>query len=57
MIYRTIFILLLSMHINTDDYSEQRGMTKLLGHDTYLRCSNYLSNPKAKTRTNWNCHT
>jgi kynurenine formamidase len=43
-----IFIVISSV-LNANDYSDQRGMTKLLGPDTYLRCANYLSDPKAKT--------
>ena len=33
---------------DTNIYSDERGMTKLLGPETYLRCSNFLSDPKAK---------
>ena len=45
-------LLLLSMtsySSDHDDFSDERGMTKLLGPDTYLRCANFLSNPKSST--------
>ena len=50
MINKIIFgyLILVSLVI-ADDYTSQRGMTNLLGVDTNLRCSQQMSNPKAKT--------
>ena len=50
-----IFPLILSTLLFASDLKQdksldsQRGMTKLLGPETYLRCSNFLADPKAKT--------
>ena len=41
--------LILVTSVIADDYTSQRGMTNLLGIDTNLRCSQQMSNPKAKT--------
>ena len=50
MINKIIFgYLILVTSVIADDYSSQRGMTNLLGVDTNLRCSQQMSNPKAKT--------
>ena len=53
MIYKilipALFMSVISYASDYDDYSDERGMTKLLGPDTYLRCANFLSNPKSKT--------
>ena len=53
MIYKilipALFMSIISYASDYDDYSSERGMTKLLGPDTYLRCANFLSNPKSKT--------
>jgi hypothetical protein len=53
MIYKILLTLLLlsmmSYASDQSDYSDERGMTKLLGPETYLRCSNFLADPKAKT--------
>ena len=53
MIYKilipALFMSIISYASDYDDYSDERGMTKLLGPDTYLRCANFLSNPKSKT--------
>ena len=43
-----LIFIVISNILHADDYSDQRGMTNLLGPDTYLRCANYLSNPEAK---------
>ena len=52
MIYKILLTLLLlsmmSYASDQSDYSNERGMTKLLGPETYLRCSNFLADPKAK---------
>ena len=40
--------LILFPFISADSYEDQRGMTNLLGTDTYLRCSKEMSNPKSK---------
>ncbi len=50
MINKIIFgYLILVISVIADDYTSQRGMTNLLGIDTNLRCSQQMSNPKAKT--------
>tara|TARA_X000000368_G_scaffold384322_1_gene342844 strand:+ start:300 stop:1316 length:1017 start_codon:yes stop_codon:yes gene_type:complete len=50
MINKIIFgYLILVTSVIADDYTSQRGMTNLLGVDTNLRCSQQMSNPKAKT--------
>ena len=50
MINKIIFgYLILVTLVIADDYTSQRGMTNLLGVDTNLRCSQQMSNPKAKT--------
>ena len=50
MINKIIFgSLILVTSVIADDYTSQRGMTNLLGVDTNLRCSQQMSNPKAKT--------
>ena len=50
MINKIIFgYLILVTSAIADDYTSQRGMTNLLGVDTNLRCSQQMSNPKAKT--------
>ena len=50
MINKIIFgYLILVTSVIADDYTCQRGMTNLLGVDTNLRCSQQMSNPKAKT--------
>ena len=43
-----VFVLAATV-VTADDYISQRGMTNLLGVDTNLRCSQQMSNPKAKT--------
>ena len=49
MINKIIFgYLILVTSVIADDYTSQRGMTNLLGVDTNLRCSQQMSNPKAK---------
>ena len=40
---------MLTSYISANDLSSQRGMTNLLGNDTWKRCSNQLSNPLAKS--------
>ena len=40
--------LILFPFISADSYEDQRGMTNLLGTDTYLRCSKEMSDPKSK---------
>ena len=42
------FSLLLFPFVSADTYEDQRGMTNLLGTDTYLRCSKEMSDPKSK---------
>ena len=53
MIYKILLTLLLlsmmSYASDQSDYSDERGMTKLLGPETYLRCSNFLADPRSKT--------
>ena len=50
MINKIIFgYLILVTLVIADDYTSQRGMTNLLGVETNLRCSQKMSNPKAKT--------
>ena len=50
MINKIIFgYLILVTLVIADDYTSERGMTNLLGVDTNLRCSQQMSNPKAKT--------
>ena len=50
MINKIIFgYLTLVTLVIADDYTSERGMTNLLGVDTNLRCSQQMSNPKAKT--------
>jgi kynurenine formamidase len=50
MINKIIFgYLILVTLVIADDYTSQRGMTNLLGVETNLRCSQQMSNPKAKT--------
>ena len=52
MIYKILVAVILTINSFASehgDYSSERGMTKLLGPDTYLRCSNFLADPKAKT--------
>ena len=50
MINKIIFgYLILVTSVIADDYTSQRGMTNLLGVETNLRCSQQMSNPKAKT--------
>ena len=50
MINKIIFgYLILVTLVIADDYTSQRGMTNLLGVDTNLRCSQQMSNAKAKT--------
>ena len=50
MINKIIFgYLILVTLVIADDYTSQRGMTNLLGVGTNLRCSQQMSNPKAKT--------
>ena len=50
MINKIIFgYLILVTLVIADDYTSQRGMTNLLGVDTNLRCSQQMSNPRAKT--------
>ena len=41
--------LILVTTVIADDYTSERGMTNLLGVETNLRCSQQMSNPKAKT--------
>ena len=47
---KILFALVLTFNllIHSDDYSDQRGMTKLLGSQTYQRCSNEMNKPGAK---------
>jgi len=40
---------MLTSYISANDLSSQRGMTNLLGIDTWKRCSTQLSNPLAKS--------
>jgi hypothetical protein len=53
MIYKILVtLLLISMKSYASDYIDhldERGMTKLLGPETYFRCSKFLADPKAKT--------
>ncbi|MFL2733045.1 MAG: hypothetical protein ACJ0FA_00975, partial [Gammaproteobacteria bacterium] len=53
MIYKILLTLLLlsmmSYASDQSDYSDERGMTQLLGPETYLRCSNFLADPSSKT--------
>ena len=49
MIYKILVALILTINSFASehgDYSSERGMTKLLGPDTYLRCSNFLVRDK-----------
>ena len=47
---KILFALVLTFNllIHSDDYSDQRGMTKLLGSQTYQRCSYEMNKPGAK---------
>ena len=36
-------------HNHGTNIHKERGMTNLLGADTYMRCSKHLQNPMAKT--------
>ena len=60
MIYKILipllFMSIISYASDHDDYSDERGMTKLLGPDTYLRCANFLSNPKSVSYTHLRAH-
>ena len=47
-IYSTLCILFISLHVLSDDFDNQRGMTNLIGIETYQRCSKQMSNPEAK---------
>ena len=43
-----IAFLLINLPLYSDDFNDQRGMTKLLGSDTYSRCAKELSKQDAK---------
>ena len=38
----------ISYIISADNFDDQRGMTKLLGIETYKRCAQQMSEPNAK---------
>ena len=44
-----ILIITFSTSVISGDYSDQRGMTKLLGTETTLRCAEQMMQPGAKT--------
>ena len=41
-------VLFMNLFVIADDIDSQRGMTNLLGIETYQRCSKQMSNPEAK---------
>ena len=43
-----ITLYFISSIISADNFDDQRGMTKLLGIETYKRCAQQMSNPNAK---------
>ena len=46
--YIIITLFFVSSIISSDNFDDQRGMTKLLGIETYKRCAQQMSNPNAK---------
>ena len=44
-----ILIITFSTSVLSGDYSDQRGMTKLLGTETTLRCDEQMMQPGANT--------
>ena len=52
MIYKILIALFLviveTSASDNNNHIDERGMTKLLGPETYLRCSNFLADPNAK---------
>ena len=44
-----ILIITFSTSVISGDYSDQRGMTKLLGTETTLRCAEQMMQPGANT--------
>ena len=52
MMYKIVIALFLVIieisAFDNNNHLDERGMTKLLGPETYLRCSNFLADPKAK---------
>lgn len=52
MIYKILIVLLLlttnTFASDSDNHLDERGMTKLLGPETYSRCSYFLADPNAK---------
>ena len=43
-----ITLYFISSIISADNFDDQRGMTKLLGIETYKRCAQQMSDPNAK---------
>ena len=47
--FTLLIILLYSTSLYSSELSSQRGMTNILGHETWLRCSDLISNPKSES--------
>ena len=47
--FTLLITLLYSTSLYSSELSSQRGMTNILGHETWLRCSDLISNPKSES--------
>ncbi len=47
--FTLLITLLYSASLYSSELSSQRGMTNILGHETWLRCSDLISNPKSES--------